>query len=325
MKYIFTTIFATIFISSIFSQVEKTVIVEHFTNTKCSTCASKNPAFYEVLDNYPNVLHISYHPSSPYSACIFSQHNPTENDARTNYYGIYGPTPLVVLQGEVIGIQTPLINPEQIENELGQESDFNISIQHILTSGNTIDVTIIIERVNGNGAEDISFYAVLVEKEISYNAPNGEPLHHDVFRLVIDEELISLANTGSSKTIVKTIDINSEWVPEEIVAIGILQDPITKEVIQSAESTSATSLFESNTHEVVALLYPNPVTSSLFIQPSERERFVRADVYSFLGNKLIQFTDINKMDMSGLPSGYYFVVLTDKHGHISTSRIAKSH
>ncbi len=324
MKSIFTFLFATIFMSSIFSQVEKTVIVEHFTNTKCGICASKNPAFYAVLDSYPNVLHIAYHPSSPYPACIFSQHNPVENDARTNYYGIYGPTPLVVLQGEVLGIQSPMIKPEQVENELGQESDFSISIQHILTSENTIEVTILIERVSGNGSEDISFYAVLVEKEIAYNAPNGENLHHDVFRLVIDEESMSLPNIGSSKTIVKNMVINNDWVAEEMVAIGILQDPLTKEVIQSAESTSATSLFESNTHEVKVLLYPNPVTRSLFVQPNERERFVSADVYSLLGNRMVQFTDINKMDMSGLPSGYYFVVLTDKSGKITTSKITKT-
>ena len=311
--------------SSIFSQVEKTVIVEHFTNTKCSICAYKNPDFYDVLDNYPNVLHIAYHPSSPYSACIFSQHNADENDARTNYYGIYGPTPLVVLQGEVLGIQTPMINPEQLENELGQESDFSISIQHILTSENTIEVTILIERVSGSGSEDISFYAVLVEKEVAYNAPNGEDLHHDVFRIVIDEQSISLPDIGSSKTIVKNMVINNDWIPEEMVAIGILQDPLSKEVIQSAESTSATSLFESNTHEVKVLLYPNPVTNSLFIQPNERERFVSADVYSVLGNKIVQFTDVNKMDMSGLPSGYYFVVLTDKKGNITTSKITKTH
>lgn len=325
MKSIFTILFATIFVSSIFSQVEKTVIVEHFTNTKCSICAYKNPVFYDVLDNYPNVIHIAYHPSSPYSACIFSQHNPAENDARTNYYGIYGPTPLVVLQGEVLGIQTPMINPEQIENVLGQESDFSISIQHILTSANTIEVTILIERVSGNGSEDISFYAVLVEKEIAYDAPNGESLHHDVFRKVIDEQSISLPNTGSSKTIVKNMVINSEWAQEELVAIGILQNPQTKEVIQSAESTSATSLFENNTHEVKALLYPNPVTSSLFIQPNERERFVSADVYSLIGNKMLQFNDVNKMDMTGLPSGYYFVVLTDRKGNITTSKITKTH
>jgi len=41
MKYIFTFLFATVMMSTVFSQVEKTVIVEHFTNTRCGTCAAK--------------------------------------------------------------------------------------------------------------------------------------------------------------------------------------------------------------------------------------------------------------------------------------------
>jgi hypothetical protein len=216
-----------------------------------------------------------------------------------------------------------MINTEQIESELGQESNFDISIEHNL-KGNTIEVAIFIERVNGNGAEDISFYAILAEKEVAYNAPNGENIHHDVFRLVIDEQTVSLPITGSSKTIVSTIDINNDWVSEEMVAIGILQNPATKEVIQSAESTNITSLFESNTHEVETLLYPNPVQNTLFIKTNEIDRFVSADIYSLIGNKLIQFTDVHKMDISYLPSGIYFVALKDKNGNIFTSKITKS-
>ncbi|MFK5856345.1 MAG: T9SS type A sorting domain-containing protein [Bacteroidota bacterium] len=324
MKYIFTLLFATTIMFASYSQVEKTVIVEHFTNTKCGICALRNPAFYEVLNDYPNVLHIAYHPSSPYPTCLFNLHNIAENDARTNYYGVYGATPQVVLQGDVIGIQSPMIRPDQIESFLGQESDFSISIQHILTE-NTIEITIIIERVSGDGAEDMLFYVALVEKEVAYNAPNGENLHHDVFRLVIYEQPVSLPVTGSTVTIVKTIDINSDWIPEEMAAIGILHNPTSKEIIQSAESTNSTSFLESNTHEVIALIYPNPVKNRLYIKSNEIDRFVSADVYSLLGKKLIQFTDVHNMDISNLSSGIYFVALKDEKGNISTSKITKSY
>ena len=43
-----------------------------------------------------------------------------------------------------------MIRPDQIESFYGQESDISVSIQHILT-GNTIEVTIIIERVSSKG------------------------------------------------------------------------------------------------------------------------------------------------------------------------------
>lgn len=86
--------------------VAKKVIVEHFTNSRCGVCASKNPSLFTNLTSHPDILHISYHPSSPYSSCVFSQSNPAENDSRTNFYGIFGGTPRIVIQGDVISSST---------------------------------------------------------------------------------------------------------------------------------------------------------------------------------------------------------------------------
>jgi hypothetical protein len=35
------------------AQVTKKIIVEHFTNTKCSVCASRNPGFHTNLNVNP--------------------------------------------------------------------------------------------------------------------------------------------------------------------------------------------------------------------------------------------------------------------------------
>lgn len=88
--------------SSLFAQVPRNIIVEHFTNTKCSVCASRNPGFQTNLNAHPDVRQISIHPSSPYSTCLLSQQNTVDNDARTNYYGVYGGTPRLVINGTVI-------------------------------------------------------------------------------------------------------------------------------------------------------------------------------------------------------------------------------
>jgi len=73
------------------------------------------------------------------------------------------------------------------------------------------------------------------------------------------------------------------------------------------------------------LLYPNPVTNNLYIQANERERFISADIYSLLGNKVVQFINVNEMEMTDLLPGYYFVVLTDVKGNRTTSKITKSY
>jgi hypothetical protein len=82
--------------------VPQTAIVNHFTNSRCGVCANRNPGFYTNLRQQTNTLHIAFHPSSPYSTCVFSIENPSENDDRTNFYGIYGGTPRLVINGNVI-------------------------------------------------------------------------------------------------------------------------------------------------------------------------------------------------------------------------------
>jgi hypothetical protein len=232
MRKIFTFLLIALFAVPAFSQVERKAIVEHFTNTRCSVCASRNPALFDLLDNYPQVLHIAYHPSSPYSNCLFSQHNPTENDGRTNFYGIYGATPRVVLQGNVIGFQNPILTQEQLEAELGMMTDYSVSVDQVEQEGGQVDVTIEIEKVSGE-AEDLDVYASIVEEFIDYTSPNGEDGHHNVFRKVLTDEQVSFASTGSTVTLNKSYSMNPEWGVTQMYVMVILQNTTTKEVIRS--------------------------------------------------------------------------------------------
>ena len=176
---------------ALFAQVERSVVVEHFTNTRCGICASRNPAFHELLDANPGVIHVSYHPSSPYSSCIFSLHNVSENDARTNFYGVYGGTPRAVLQGEVLAPSNPLVSQEQISDRMGEMSDFSIDIRQSPAGNGDVTVTIKVKRESGSGTENLNLYCALAERSISYNAPNGEDEHRNVFRRKLQEYSIT--------------------------------------------------------------------------------------------------------------------------------------
>ena len=104
MKHFLISVFTLSLFLDCESQVLKVPIVEHFTNSNCSICAANNSTVYNALDNNPSALHISFFPSSPYSSCFFSMQNPVDNDARTNFYGLYGSTPKLTVNG----IQTSL-------------------------------------------------------------------------------------------------------------------------------------------------------------------------------------------------------------------------
>ena len=101
-KSLLLSFFVLALLQTNFAQVLQTVVVEHFTNTRCGICASRNPGLFNNLAANPKILHIAVHPSSPYSTCLLNQHNKVENDARTNFYGIYGGTPRIVINGTVM-------------------------------------------------------------------------------------------------------------------------------------------------------------------------------------------------------------------------------
>jgi hypothetical protein len=62
MKNIFNSIISMMMIQTALAQVPKTTVVEHFTNSNCSVCASNNPGIFATLRNYPDVIHVAFYP-----------------------------------------------------------------------------------------------------------------------------------------------------------------------------------------------------------------------------------------------------------------------
>lgn len=327
MKQIFTLLIVMLIGFSLQAQVERKVIAEHFTNTKCAICANKNPAFNQLLEGYPQVLRISFHPSSPYSTCIFSQHNPEENDARTNFYGIYGGTPRVVLHGNVIPIQTPLLRADQIDAELGMTSDYSISIEHNAGSGDEVNVSVTVTRVSGSGSEEHTLYAFLAEKEVDYNAPNGETMHHGVFRQDLIEESVMISASGNSLTFEENYTPDGEWEAGEMVVVVILQAD-DKSILQAEESDfvngGSAGIGDSNYEMEEKLFYPNPATDFIQLLDTDKERFVTAEIYDLVGSKVIETAVDRPIDIRSFPEGLYFVILTDRNNQRYTTKILKS-
>lgn len=313
MKRYYTLLIAILISVSLTGQVEKKVVIEHFTNTKCSTCANKNPALYQTLEDYPQVLHIAYHPSSPYSSCVFSQHNPEHNDARANFYNVYGATPRAVIQGNVLPIQTPLVKVTDIEGQLGMTSDYKVTISNSQVSGEDYKVSFSIELISGSGGE-VLVYAGLAEEEVNYNAPNGEDLHYDVFRMMLREQTIVLSSVGESESEEVEYTMSTEWNSDQMFAYIIIQDPETKEVLQSGSTLeSVSSVFDRTNLNTKNILYPNPATSLLNIRSDYINTVKTIDLYSIVGTKVKQFEARSQLIISELPEGIYIarIVTTD--------------
>jgi len=329
LKKLFTiAILAGLFFSTASAQVERKVIVEHFTNTRCGICASKNPGLYSTLNDYPDVIHLAYHPSSPYASCIFSQHNPTENDERTEYYGIFGGTPRVVMQGQVIASQTPLLKTGQIEGALGQQSDYSISVEQTKGAGTHVEVKIVIKRVSGLLIDDLSIRAVLAENEVDYNAPNGETKHNDVFRKQLLEESTTLSDINDSLVIIRNYTNNSAWDMDQIIVITTLENFTTKEILQADESGFASEgssgIFNPIAREDKSVFYPNPASRELRFLPEVAIHYKTAEFFDLTGAKMMEVSFSGPIDISNFPPGLFFVILNGINGEKITTRVMKA-
>lgn len=323
LKLDYVIIFTFLFVGQInFAQVSKNVIVEHFTNSRCSICAtsSKNPAFYTNLAGHPDVLHISYHPSSPYPNCVFSQHNPTENDGRTNYYNIYGSTPKLVVQG----IQTPanvgFNSADVFSQHLNQTSEVSISIVQTKITDQTIEVMITMTTEVAHNYTDVKLLVGVAEKLVNYDAPNGEQEHHDVFREAmtdIEGDAVTLPAVGESITMTYSVANNADWDFNQMFAYAILNEGITREVIQSqaaSPSDNTTSTTEVNTFKNLKI-YPNPVNDLLNID-LERGEDSSAKIFDSFGKLLLEktFDFQTQIDFSNFAQGLYFLEIKNKEG-----------
>lgn len=307
------------------SQQVQTVIVEHFTNSRCGICAARNPAFYNLLNDYPDVLHIAYHPSSPYSTCVFSQHNPAENDARTDFYGIYGGTPRVVVQGKVIPPQNPLLMASQIEENLNQTASFKINASQIQNTDQGAEVSIVIKKIEAS-EEELNLYAIIVEKEVDYNAPNGETIHHDVFRKVLMDVPVSIASVGDSIVLNASYSIDSKWMPNQMYIAVMLQNVSTKSILQSDASqllSNPNAITDQRISERSNLFIPNPAINYITINESNLEQFESVDIYNMNGRKIISTLNFQKIDVGELRDGLYVLILKKSDGNFLSSKMLK--
>ena len=264
MKIVISSFISSILALSISAQVTQQVIAEHFTNTRCSNCARFNPDLITNFNNNPDVLHISYHPSSPYPTCVLNLHNKVENDGRTNYYGIYGSTPRLMINGELKSgfSSSTLFTPFK-----GKTSPFEM-VSSISSDGSTLTIKVKITTKAAHSFNTEKLVVLLAEDTVFYDAPNGEKEHYNVFRkslTAVDGNNITLSNTlNSDTTITFTQSIHSDWNDGRIRVVAMLQNAGDKKMIQASQSsvvstTYTTSLSESNTATISnPQVYPNP-------------------------------------------------------------------
>ena len=223
-------------------------LVEHFTNTHCPICTNKNPQLFQVIaDNSPNVHHIAYHPPYPYSACIFYQANVDGNQNRADYYNVPG-SPTAYIGGVRGNGGSQLLSDDKIKAAITRPVMVEMTVEEseVSTLRNAVEreVRINIKTIQAPEAGSHKLYAAVVEKEIAYNSPNGESIHHDVFRKMLPENggmAFTFPAVGEETEIVLNFEYESGWQQDEIYVVVFIQDDENKSILGSATKFDQTT------------------------------------------------------------------------------------
>ncbi len=305
-----TALLLLVFATGVSAQIPRKVLVEHFTNTRCSICAGKNPGLFQNLEANPAVIHLAIHPSSPYSNCVFNVYNRDENDQRTTFYNLYGATPRLVIQGEV---QPPGVNfgaGNLFSGYQNQTSPFELRVREIRKGTDSVTVKVTIRAVSAHSEPQGTLFVAYAEDPIAYNAPNGEKNHRNVFRKAFsstDGSPVSLPALGDSVVWESTIAVNSEWILDNMKVVALLQDQL-KLTLQAETTTElelqAATRIDREWVSAVAL-YPNPAQDKLVVEGlRENWRVVDMSGKTWLAGDAAIELEISTKD---LPGGVYVV------------------
>lgn len=313
-----------LFSQAIFAQVTKKVVVEHFTNSYCSFCSSRNPGLFQNLNNTPEVLHLAIFPSKPYRSCELNQHNTTENDSRAMYYdNIFGSTPRIVIQGAVQSSGVNFASTSLFTNYLKETSPVSISIETLKKDVDSLTAKIVLKIEAANSLGNLKLYVPAVEDTVFYDAPNGENEHYNVFRKVLFDGTLSLPSmVGDSLVYTVRTANHMDWDSDRMFVMAMLQEETSKAMVQaeSSEGQKPTTTSASVPHldESEFTLYPNPTPNKITL--SFRNELNGILTLTNLVGDVVQTAVLDQhmvLDISHLKGGIYWLKIdTDKGSNL---------
>jgi hypothetical protein len=332
--FAFAILVSLFFISKTELQAQETnkryVFLEHFTNTSCGICSSRNPTFRNnILDEYQDteVIHVEYHPSVPYTNDVFYVQNPDENEARRNYYGVPG-TPRLFIWGEQGPSGSQLLPVSSLEDILGQTASVGIDVEEVKDGANrTVNVNL--TAFENVPAADWRLRVIVVERVIEQTTNNGETEHHNVFRKILNTwEGSSLSIVAGAETESFTFDytLGADWQDDQIYAIAFLQRDDTKEVLNVGSSWNNQQFVGIGTkanEDIEFALSPNPAYDFLtikYVQKLANNSIL--EIYDVAGvlvkqQQLAVSQNENVIAIDEFSEGVYIAVLKNENGSVA--------
>lgn len=283
-------------------------LIEKFTGSTCGPCASYNAStfngFYAAQNQ--NFNYIAYQMNFPGAG---DPYYTLEGGARRNYYGINAITSLRISGADYSIQNNQAAITNHINNEGAKPAYFVLTADRNLTSSTALVNYNITPYLTGNYV----LYAAVIEKTTFNNVgTNGETsFKHVMMKMLPNASGTALALTaGTAVSGQITASLTGTNVEElaDLEVIVFLQNPTTKEVVQSFKATDALSTAD-NVFSTGIKLYPNPANNFIKLSNVEVADVVVTDVTGKTVLNLKNVTTETEIKVSELNSGIYFVTV----------------
>jgi hypothetical protein len=228
---------------SINAQVQRKVLLEHFTQASCGPCALYNPGMQSIVNAYPDrIVPVKYQVWWPGSDPMYN-HNTADVQARVAYYPPSFGVPHSQIDGAWWGGHPANWTIATINQRYAITSPFEIEISHsIPATQDSVYVTMVIrspQAWTGSAIEHI----VVEEEHIHFTSSpgsNGETDFHNVMKKMLPTNagtaLPSTWAAGDSMVLQAHWAFANVYNVEEIAVAAFIQDPVTKWVHQAEYS-----------------------------------------------------------------------------------------
>ncbi len=286
-------------------------LIEKFTGSTCPPCASYNNAvfnpFYAAQNQ--NFNYVAYQQNFPGTG---DPYYTAESGARRAYYGINAITSLRVDGSDYSTGNNQAAFTNHINSQNSKVSYFALSGTRDFT-GNTAAINYnITPYLSGNYV----LYAVFYEKTTTGNiGTNGETSFKHVMMKMIPNAngtpVTFTAGTPISGSLSSSLAGTNIEELSDCEVMLFIQNPVTKEIMQSFVALNALST-PTNTLTETIKLYPNPSSSIVRISNAEQVDVQVTDLLGKVVLNLKNVTDQTDINVSALQNGVYLFTVKNE-------------
>ena len=313
-------------------QAQRIVLLEQFTNSGCTICATHDPATYAYVQSNPTqVIAISYHTAFPYFDSLYLE-NIQDAAARTAFYSVVS-VPYSILDGNYFAASTPVLNPNisnTICNRAALPPSYAIASLKSELDGNTLNCSFSFESLSASNQNDsLRAHVVVIEEEVLKSSYAGSPGNNSLtsYEYVMRKMLPNASGVRLLNRNLNGVDlINHSWNLQyiknrsELRLVAFVQNTNSKEIYGAYWVTPAdvTGIKERSMNKNSIRIFPNPASNLITVNSNLLGTDTRVEIHTITGKLVYQ--EIQKdarnfsLSVADFEPGLYFLSLVNDTG-----------